>query len=167
MPKKRDFTAAGLEMRSPAVRRKHRKHLSTALAAVEKMLDLRETHKPANKRLDWLILPELSVHPDDVATHLVPFARAFKTAILAGMVYERVVPGQPLINPALWIIPRMVEGQGLQTVIRRQGKQHLSPMELPFNSPDKLVTGFRPYQWLVGYEWSKDRASDPLWHNTN
>jgi hypothetical protein len=163
MPEKKDFSAADLEMRSPAVRRKHRKHLSTALAAVEKMLDLRETHKPANKRLDWLILPELSVHPDDVATHLVPFARAFKTAILAGMVYERVVPGQPLINSALWIIPRMVEGQGLQTVIRRQGKQHLSPMELPFNSPDKLVTGFRPCQWLVGYEWSKDRASDPLW----
>lgn len=120
MPEKTDFSAVDLEMRSPAVRRKHRKHLSTALAAVEKMLDLRETHKPANKRLDWLILPELSVHPDDVATHLVPFARAFKTAILAGMVYERVVPGQPLINSALWIIPRMVEGQGLQTVIRRQ-----------------------------------------------
>lgn len=163
MPEKTDFSAADLEMRSPAVRRKHRKHLSTALAAVEKMLDLRETHKPANKRLDWLILPELSVHPDDVATHLVPFARAFKTAVLAGMVYERVVPGQPLVNSALWIIPRMVEGQGLQTVIRRQGKQHLSPMELPFNSPNELVAGFRPCQWLVGYEWSKDPASDALW----
>ena len=163
MPERDDFTAADLEMRSPTVRRKHRKHLSTALAAVEKMLDLRETHKPANKRLDWLILPELSVHPDDVATHLVPFARAFKTAILAGMVYERVVPGQPLINSALWIIPRMVAGQGLQIVIRRQGKQHLSPMELPFNSPVKLVTGFRPCQWLVGYEWSDDSSDDALW----
>ncbi|MER9825218.1 hypothetical protein NKJ50_25385 [Mesorhizobium sp. M0115] len=163
MPEKNDFSTADLEMRSRAVRRKHRRHLSTALAAVEKMLDLRETHKPANKRLDWLILPELSVHPDDVATHLIPFARAFKTAILAGMVYERVVPGQPLINSALWIIPRMVEGQGLQTIIRRQGKQHLSPMELPFNSPVELVTGFRPCQWLVGYEWSNNPASDPLW----
>src|SRR3546814_1180289 len=65
MPEAEDFSAADLEMRSPALRRKHRKHLSTALAAVEKMLDLRETHKPASKRLDWLILPELSVHPDD------------------------------------------------------------------------------------------------------
>jgi hypothetical protein len=163
MPEKNDFSAADLEMDLPAIRRKHRRHLSTALAAVEKMLDLRETHKPADKRLDWLILPELSVHPDDVATHLVPFARAFKTAILAGMVYERVVPGQPLVNSALWIIPRMVVGQGLQIVIRRQGKLHLSPMELPFHSPVKLVTGFRPCQWLVGYEWSNDPASDPLW----
>ncbi|OYQ36842.1 hypothetical protein CHU95_03480 [Niveispirillum lacus] len=163
MPEKNDFSETDLAMDSPHVRLKHRRHLSTALAAVEKMLDLRETHKPASKRLDWLILPELSVHPDDVATHLVPFARAFKTTILAGMVYERVVPGQPLINSALWIIPRRVEGRGLQTVIRRQGKKHLSPMELPFNSSVELVIGFRPCQWLVGYEWSKNPASDALW----
>ena len=163
MPEEADFSASDLEMREPSLRRKHRKHLSTALAAVEKMLDLRETHKPDNKRLDWLILPELSVHPDDVATHLVPFARAFKTAILAGMVYEQVVPGQPLVNSALWVIPRIVEGQGLQTIIRRQGKQHLSPVEQPFNVPTEQIIGFRPCQWLVGYEWSPDVAKDPLW----
>ncbi|WP_156495443.1 RNA-directed DNA polymerase [Croceicoccus estronivorus] len=163
MPEAEDFSAADLEMNSPALRRKHRKHLSTALAAVEKMLDLRETHKPASKRLDWLILPELSVHPDDVATHLVPFARAFKTAILVGMAYEQVVPGQPLINSALWIIPRMVQGMGLQTVIRRQGKQHLSPMEQKYVKPVELITGFRPCQWLVGYEWSNNPANDALW----
>jgi len=163
MPEKADFSGTDLEMRTPHIRRKHRKHLSTALAAVEKMLDLRETHKSENKRLDWLILPELSVHPDDVSTHLVPFARAFKTVILAGMVYERVVPGQLLVNSALWIIPRMVPGQGLQTVIRRQGKQHLSPIELPFNQPDPQVAGFRPCQWLVGYEWSANQEDQPLW----
>lgn len=127
------------------------------------MLDLRETHKPASKRLDWLILPELSVHPDDVATHLVPFARAFKTAILVGMAYEQVVPGEPLINSALWIIPRMVQGMGLQTVIRRQGKQHLSPMEQKYVKPVELITGFRPCQWLVEYEWSNNPAKDALW----
>src|SRR3546814_10493000 len=88
--------------------------------------------------------------PDDVATHPVPFARAFKTAILFGMAYEQVVPGQPLINSALWIIPRMVQGMGLQTVIRRQGKQHLSPMEQKYVKPVELITGFRPCQWLVG-----------------
>src|SRR3546814_14772159 len=32
MPEADDFSAADLEMRSPALRRKHRKHLSTALA---------------------------------------------------------------------------------------------------------------------------------------
>lgn len=163
MPEAKDFSAADLEMRSSSLRRKHRRHLSTALAAVEKMLDLRETHRPANKRLDWLILPELSVHPDDVATHLVPFARAYKTAILAGMAYEQVVPGQPLINSALWIIPRLVPGMGLEIAIRRQGKQHLSPMEQKYVEPVELVTGFRPCQWLVGYDWSSNPADHPLW----
>lgn len=163
MPEKNDFSSTDLEMLSPDIRRKHRQHLSTALAAVEKMLDLRETHKPENKRLDWLIFPELAVHPDDVATHLVPFARAYKTAILAGVVYERIVSGQPLVNSALWIIPRMVSGLGLQTIVRRQGKQHLSPMELPFNKPIEQIAGFRPCQWLVGYEWSPEPDSTPLW----
>lgn len=163
MPEARDFSAADLEMNSSVLRRKHRRHLSTALAAVEKMLDLRETHKPASKRLDWLILPELSVHPDDVATHLVPFARAYKTAILVGMAYEQVAPGQPLVNSALWIIPRMVPGMGLEVAIRRQGKKHLSPMEQKFVKPVKLVEGFRPCQWLVGYEWSSDPTEHPLW----
>lgn len=163
MPEEADFSSSDLEMLSPAIRRKHRQHLSTALAAVEKMLDLRETHKPENKRLDWLIFPELSVHPDDVATHLIPFARAFKTTILAGMVYEKIVPGHPLVNSALWIIPRKVAGQGLQTVVRRQGKQHLSPVELPFNNPVTKVMGFRPCQWLVGYEWSPQPSMEPLW----
>lgn len=163
MPEAKDFSATDLEMRSSKLRRKHRRHLSTALAAVEKMLDLRETHKPANKRLDWLILPELSVHPDDVATHLVPFARAYKTAILAGMAYEQVAPGQPLVNSALWIIPRMVPGMGLEIAIRRQGKKHLSPMEQKYVKPVKLVEGFRPCQWLVGYEWSSNPTDHPLW----
>ena len=95
-----DFHNYGLELSDPVIRRKHRNHLSTALAAVEKMLDLRDTHKNQNKRLDWLILPELSVHLRDVKTHLVPFARAFKTAILAGLTYEPVVPGGLLVNSA-------------------------------------------------------------------
>ncbi|WP_282093641.1 RNA-directed DNA polymerase [Epibacterium ulvae] len=163
MPQGNDFDLSDLEMLSSATRRKHRQHLSTALAAVEKMLDLRETHKPENKRLDWLIFPELAVHPLDVRTHLVPFARAHKTIILTGMTYEQLVFGQPLVNSALWVIPREVPGRGLQVLTRRQGKSNLSPMELPFNTPDQKISGFRPAQWLVGYEWSDHKADDPLW----
>ncbi|QPQ54206.1 hypothetical protein IC614_07480 [Allosphingosinicella flava] len=162
-PQDGDFKTFGLELADPTIRRKHRNHLSTALAAVEKMLDLRDTHKNQNKRLDWLILPELSVHPRDIATHLVPFARAFKTAILAGLTYEPVIPGGLLVNSAIWIIPRIVQGQGLQTIIRRQGKKFLSPMETPFNTPTPMIDGFRPCQWLIGYEWTSDPNADPLW----
>ena len=57
------------------------------------MLDLRNTHKACGEPvLDWLILPELAVHPSDVWTHLVPFARAYKTLILAGLTYEELLP---------------------------------------------------------------------------
>lgn len=163
LPDPKDMSSVDLEIRNPVTRRKHRRHLATTLAAIEKMLDLRRTHKPENKSLDWIIFPELSVHPDDVEAYLVPFARSYKTAILAGIGYERLLPAEPLVNSALWIIPTAVPGKGLQMVIRRQGKQHLSPMETPFNKAVETIAGFRPCQWLVGYEWSADTDNEPLW----
>jgi hypothetical protein len=153
-----DLTVAGTE-----VRRKHRNHLSTALAAVEKMLELRDTHIDQNNRLDWLILPEMSVHPDDVQSHLVPFARAYRTIILAGMTYEELFSGEPLVNSALWIIPRVVENRGLQISIRRQGKWNLAKQEQEFNVPTERIMAFRPCQWLIGYDWSSDQTQQPLW----
>jgi hypothetical protein len=163
VPDPEDLSSADLEIRNPITRKKHRRHLSASLAAIRKMLELRQTHKPENKSLDWVIFPELSVHPDDVDTILVPFVRKYKAAILVGLGYERVLTGQPLVNSALWIIPKMVPGKGLQVVIRRQGKEHLSPLETPFNVPVQRVAGFRPCQWLIGYEWSRNRENDPLW----
>ena len=163
MPQKVDFHENDLEMSSLATRKKHRQHLSTALAAVEKMLDLRETHKFVDNRLDWLIFPELAIHPKDVQSHLVPFARSFKTIILTGICYEQLVYGEPLVNSALWVIPHKVPGQGLKILTVRQGKQNLSPAEEKFNTPDKKISGFRPVQWLVGYKWQDKEPSDPLW----
>jgi hypothetical protein len=153
-----------LKFSSPIVRKKHRKHLSAALAAVERMLDLRETHAGRDGRLDWLILPELSVHPDDVNTHLVPFARTHKTVILAGLTYQELFPGQPLVNSAIWVLPEWTAAHGLQISVRRQGKQHLSPDENRYNvSGHAMLSGFRPCQWLVGYEWSSKLDNEPLW----
>jgi len=127
------------------------------------MLDLRETHKGRDGRLDWLILPELSVHPRDVKTHLVPFARAYKTIILAGLTYEAILAGKPLVNSALWVIPVWSAMHGLQVLTRRQGKYHLAPDEEKFNAYGAVVRGFRPCQWLVGYEWSGRLQDRPLW----
>jgi hypothetical protein len=36
-------------------------------------------------------------------------------------------------------------------------------METPFNVPIPTVEGFRPCQWLVGYEWSPKPSAEPLW----
>jgi hypothetical protein len=151
-----------LTMSGTAIRREHRNHLSAALSAVERMLDLRETHKERGGRLDLLVLPELSVHPLDIDTHLVPFARSHKSIVLAGLSYEELFPKQPLINSALWLIPVWSNERGFQVVRRRQGKQHLAPEEKQINNPVQRLQGFRPCQWLVGYEWDKTGANRPL-----
>jgi len=163
IPGPRDFAPDDLALLGPLIRGRHRNHLSAALVAVERMLALRETHKGQDSRLDLLILPELAVHTRDVKTHLIPFARAHKAIILAGLVYEQVIPGEPLVNSALWIIPRWSKAGGLQIVTRRQGKQHLAALELKLNDGGPRLHGFRPCQWLVGYDWSTSADKQPLW----
>ena len=163
IPGSKDFQESDLTCTSPELRKRHRKHLSAALSAVERMLELRETHKGSDGRLDWLILPELSVHPLDIKTHLIPFARAHKTMILAGLTYQELVTGHPLVNSAIWIIPVWDAAHGLQVRVRRQGKFHLAPLEQTFNQAGEVVHGFRPCQWLVGYRWAEGAHDTPLW----
>jgi len=162
IPSKDDFNPVDLSFSDPLIRRRHRNHLSAALAAIERMLELRETHLGRKGRLDWLILPELAVHPRDVITHLVPFARMHKTIILAGLTYQELIIGQPLVNSALWVIPIYSAANGLQMITRRQGKQYLAPDERILNNPTPVIQGFRPCQWLVGYEWSGQSGANPL-----
>ena len=151
-----------LALNGPAIRKKHRNHLSAALAAVKRMLVLRETHKKSGGQLDWLILPELAVHPKDVRTHLVPFARAHRAMILTGLTYEEILTGQPLVNSALWVIPEWSDAHGLQIRTRRQGKMHLAQDEQAFKRRGaNVLRGFRPCQWLIGYPWSS--ADTPIW----
>ncbi|MBI2796660.1 MAG: hypothetical protein HYX65_08160 [Gemmatimonadetes bacterium] len=152
-----------LTLSLPSSRQGHRNHLSAALAAVRRMLALRETHQSREGRLDWLILPELAVHPKDVWTHLVPFARKHRTIILAGLTYERVSPSKDLVNSALWIIPSWSAAYGQQIVVRRQGKFHLAASEARLNDPVKRLEGWRPCQWLIGYDWTRDVGTRPLW----
>ena len=164
IPADDDFHPTDLALDGPTIRRKHRNHLSAALAAVESMLALRETHKGSEGRLDWLILPELAVHPNDVRTHLVPFARAHRAMILTGLTYEEILAGQPLVNSALWVIPEWSDAYGLQIKTRRQGKAHLAPNEQAFNGGGAdLLQGFRACQWLIGYPWSDPDGGRPAW----
>jgi hypothetical protein len=164
IPSPEDFDSSDLTFSNQAIRKRHRNHLSSALAAVERMLDLRETHRGREGRLDWLLLPELAVHPRDIRTHLVPFARAYKTIILAGVTYEELLADQPLVNSAIWVIPQWSSEHGLQIMTRRQGKQHLAPDEEGLNSStNRVVQGFRPCQWLVGYNWSSCAEDALLW----
>ena len=164
IPADDDFRGSDLALNDPAIRSRHRNHLSAALAAVNRMLALRETHKGSQGRLDWLILPELAVHPSDIRTHLIPFARAHKALILAGLTYEEILARQPLVNSALWVIPEWSDAHGLQIRTRRQGKQNLAPDEQKLNrSGAQVIQGFRPCQWLIGYPWSDEDGDRPIW----
>ena len=166
-PTDKDFHITDLKLNDSTIRRRHRNHLSAVLEAVKRMLYLRETHKVSERhqgRLDWLILPELAVHPKDVRTHLVPFARAHKAIILTGLTYEEILTGQPLVNSALWVIPEWSDDYGLQIRILRQGKKHLAPDEEDFSKDgERVLQGFRPCQWLIGYPWSNATGSRPAW----
>ena len=158
-----DFHRPDLALNERTMRRKHRNHLSAALAAVERMLALRETHTGSG-RLDWLILPELAVHPKDVRTHLLPFARAHKAIVLTGLTYQEIIAGQPLVNSALWVIPEWSDAYGLQIRTRRQGKAHLAPKEQEFNQGGApILRGDRRCQWLIGYPWSNATDTQPVW----
>ena len=153
-----------LTLNEKTIRRTHRNHLTAILSAINRVGELREPHHGQSKYLDWLILPELAVHPKDISTHLIPFARANKTVVLAGLTYEKLFPNQPLVNSALWIIPENSQDYGLQIRTRRQGKQHLAPNELIIDwEGNQLVQGFRPCQWLIGYPWSSSTSEDPIW----
>ncbi len=164
IPTDDQFQKSDLTLDDSAIRTRHRKHLSAALAAVKRMLYLRETHKSNEGRLDWLILPELAVHPKDVRTHLIPFARAHGAMILTGLTYEEIIVGQPLANSALWIIPEYSDAYGLQIRIRRQGKAYLAPSEQEkFNSGGtQFLQGFRPCQWLIDYPWCSNTGAPPV-----
>ena len=132
-----------LELDDTAVRRRHRNHLASALMGVEAMMDLRGSHDE-DVGLDWLILPELSVHPEDVQRHLFPFARRHRAIVLAGLTYHKIADGYPRVNSAIWVIPELTRHGGFQLAVRTQGKHHLSREEKALD-----VMGFRPCQWLV------------------
>ena len=156
VPTECDFKSSDITLSRRQIRRRHRNHLSAALAAVDRMLNLRKSHSGGDGRLDLLVLPELAVHPRDVQSHLVRFAQTHKCIIVAGSTYQKLVQYQSPVNSALWIIPKWSSQGGWQIVRRRQGKRNLAGPEKNLS-----LSGFRPCQWLIGYEWSKE--SDPLW----
>lgn len=113
------------------------------LRLLMKTLDVRKGYKDAPENVDLVLLPELSVHPNDVPL-LVRFADSVKAMVFCGLVFHPM-PRQPskLINSGLWILPvRTEDGRSMQFV--EQGKWHLTPVEEALG-----VDSFRPCQWLI------------------
>ena len=146
-----------LDLSSDRSRARHRRHLTNALALVRQSLRLLERERPALESgsaaaplLDLLVLPELSVHPTDVDRYLKPFAQAFKTMILAGVVYEKLPPEtDKLVNTAVWVLPEYRDATGWNIRIRRQGKHHLAAPERGKRYRGRPIEGHRPCQWII------------------
>ena len=156
---KQEWFKPGSETLTPDERKLLRQHLTAALAAVRSTLRLRETHMDGVGELDLLILPELSVHIDDLEI-LKRFAITHQTIVLAGLVYheERAGDGRPFVNSAVWLIPERTGLWGRRVRVIDQGKQHLAHAEAGLN-----IRPFRTSQWLIGYRWSPDPEAEYLW----
>jgi hypothetical protein len=134
------------EQNEPATRRRHRRHLSAVLGGVHRMLQVRETHCEGGCGIELLVLPELSVHPNDIWSHLVPFVNQHRCMIFAGIVFHPVATGGPLINTGYWIIPVARPLGGLQIEFVEQGKRNMTSEEQTLN-----VSPFRPAQWILEF----------------
>jgi hypothetical protein len=149
----------------PAFRARQRRHLASVMEAVNQMLQLRETHQAQLRTdgcvVDLLVFPELAVHPLDIDTLILPFVRTHKCMALFGQVYHRAssVPGAPLINSCLWMIPEWSITAGFQVKLVEQGKAHLTNLESGFTPPP---SSFRPAQWIIEYQWDSNPAYRPL-----
>lgn len=146
----------------PTFRSRQRGHLAAMIEGVSQMLRVRDTHRQQDRSddrvIDLLVFPELAIHPLDIDPIIVPFVRTHKCIVLFGQVYhkETSLPGSPLINSCLWMIPQWSPAAGFQIRRIEQGKQNLTVDE---EGLSPAPVGFRPVQWLVEYQWHSDNEN--------
>jgi hypothetical protein len=172
VPDVKDFTDAGLEdlqLNGSTIRRKHRNHLRRIIGGLHKMLEVRLSHLRGGlvnqaPHLDFVVFPELAVHPADIDVLLSPVVRRHKCIVLAGLVYhplDSASIGRGLINSAIWLIPEWSPVRGFHIRRVEQGKQNLAPEVEESLRP--AVVGHRPVQWIVKYHWSMEGNVRPLY----
>lgn len=146
LPQKEDFVMHGLFLDDRDYRVRHRRHLARVAKLVTKHVEAQHIKPPANgereQDIDLVVLPELSVHPDDMDI-LVHLSRKTHAIVVAGLGFI----SQPGVigpnNCAVWVVPRKHNGNQNE-VIRFQGKYHMT-------DPEKVmkIQPWRPYQLMV------------------
>ncbi|MBC8356888.1 MAG: hypothetical protein H8E66_33370, partial [Planctomycetes bacterium] len=157
IPHKNDLTMADRELNEPSYRRRHRRHLSSMLRVLKKILEVREGYKQQREHVDLVVFPELSVHVDDIPI-LIRFADTAKLMVFCGLVFH-ASPDDPndLINSGLWILPvRSRLGRAIYLI--EQGKQNLTPGEETLG-----ITPYRPCQWII----EGQRGNETPWRITS
>lgn len=125
-PRAGDFCNADPCMNNAAFRARHRRHLSAVSRLIRMQLEAqRSAEETAGKNgrpyADLIVLPELSVHPDDVWI-LQRLSDTTKAMLYFGLT-PVVRPGVGLVNTARWVIPSQA-ATGRSWVVRDQGKYH-------------------------------------------
>ncbi len=134
---------------APTHRKTRRDHLATMLRLAEASLSVRKTYHKA-KRAHITLLPELSVHIDDLDL-IERYVDRTKSILFCGLIFH-AHPKLPnkVVNSARWIIPDV---KPLGRSIRHfyQGKN------TPMKEEEALgITGYRPSQIILSI---KDRSS--------
>ncbi|MCC7338741.1 MAG: RNA-directed DNA polymerase [Pirellulaceae bacterium] len=141
----------------PSYRRRHRRHLASVFAGVEKMLQVRATHVEHAPGIDLLVLPELSLHRSDIFSLVLPFVRRNHCMVCCGLVFHELNPGdENLINVAAWVLPVLQPTGTLDIQLIYQGKCNLTKEE-----KDLGISSFRPAQWI--FEILDTASGNKLW----
>lgn len=130
-------------------RARHRAHLAAICRLISQKLRAGQIANQSikenrNNKIDLIVFPELSVHPDDIDI-LERLSDATNATIFAGLTFVKHPYSGKVINKAIWIIRQRVgRTRRLQRIY--QGKKY--PMLLE----EKLgVIGHRPYQLIIEF----------------
>lgn len=147
MPRVTDFDVKNPLYWSADYRARHRAHLASVCRlvaqhlAAERSANSQNTDKGKDAGIDLIVLPELSVHPDDLWL-LRSLSDTTKSNLFVGLTFQEGSNGQP-VNNALWLLRH--ERNGSREIVRvHQGKKHMTKGEKSMD-----VRGERPYQVLI------------------
>ena len=140
-PWRDDFVKHGVALHASAFKPTRRAHLASLLRLAEKLLALRDTYGK-DTRADLVLLPEMSVHEDDLdlIERLVDRTRAM---MFCGLVFHQLSGVKGLVNTARWIIPDY-QPTGRSLVHIDQGKEHMTPLEQADG-----IRSWRPHQVII------------------
>lgn len=146
LPFKSDFSSEGIYLDTPQYRVKHRRHVARVAQLIIKHIEAQSVELRNNGKreqdIDLIVLPELSVHRDDIAI-LVQLSRKTKAIIFAGLSFINQTGIKGPNNCAIWIVPRK-HGGNSNEVFRYQGKFHMMEGERKID-----IQPWRPYQLML------------------
>jgi hypothetical protein len=158
MPYVNDFSTSHPTEWPSQYRARHRAHLAATCRLVSQKLRATQIAKLPVKdnrthKLDLIVFPELSVHPDDIDI-LERLSDATNATIFAGQTFVKHPYSDDVINRAVWIVRhRIGSTRRLQRIY--QGKKYPMLLEEGLG-----VVGYRPYQLIIEFtDKHKKKAS--------